>query len=83
MRPVSVSPGGGRSFTPYTELAIGPAELVVAVGLVYSLAFLYLTGATPLSGESQTLVRSVLIAAIVPLLVTFVATVLFTTVSII
>lgn len=81
MGPIALPPNGADAFAPATELAVGPAEMVAAIALAYSLAGLYLLGATDVDEAHERTVECLLQGAILPLAVTFGATILFTTIT--
>lgn len=80
---VALPPDGTGTLGSSIELGIGPAEMFVAAALVYTLAFVYLLDAAGLESDHQRAIRGTLVAAVVPLLFTFGAVVLYTSITVI
>lgn len=79
---VTLPPTGTGEFSPYVGLGIGPGELFVAVGIVYTLALLYLLGALGLERGHERAFRRMLYSGAIPLLFTFGAVLLYTSITV-
>lgn len=79
---VALPPSGTGEFAPHLEVGTGPAELFVAVGIVYTLTLLYLLDAVEPSSEHGRAMRGTIFAASVSLLFAFGAIVLYSSLAV-
>jgi hypothetical protein len=79
----AVAPDGTAAVPVRASLGIGPADIFVALALIYVLAYLYLLDPMSINSDKKAQLRVLLLGCAIPLSAAFLGVVLYTSITII